>query len=116
VLALAQARQIESILVTELSRCWSSSATSSRSVKSGPTRAKAAIARDGHFITKGGKRRAKLGRKKGYRPWQKHAEKGLERHRDGLSYRLIARNLGLPKNTVMAIAQRALEWEGVRAF
>jgi DNA-directed RNA polymerase specialized sigma24 family protein len=37
----------------------------------------------------------------------KHAEKVLDRHRDGLSYRLIARKLGLSKNTVMAIVQRA---------
>jgi DNA-directed RNA polymerase specialized sigma24 family protein len=48
-----------------------------------------------------------LGRKKGYRPSEKHAEKVLERHRDRLSYRLIARKLGSPKNNVMAIVQRA---------
>jgi peptide/nickel transport system substrate-binding protein len=30
-----------------------------------------------HFITKGGKRRAKLGRRKGYRPSEKHAENVL---------------------------------------
>jgi len=28
-------------------------------------------------------------------------------HRDGLSYRLIGRNLGLSKNTVMEIVNRA---------
>jgi hypothetical protein len=28
-------------------------------------------------------------------------------HRDGLSYRLIGRNLGLSKNTVMEIVRRA---------
>jgi putative DNA-invertase from lambdoid prophage Rac len=50
--------------------------------------------------------RKKLGRKKGYRPSEKHAEKVLERHRDGLSYRLIGRNIGLSKNTLMQIVQR----------
>ena len=85
-------------------------------MKSGLARAKAVIERDGHFITKGGKRWAKLGRKKGYRPYEKLAGKVRERHRDNLSYRLIARKLGLSKNTVMAIVQRAIEWDGVRAF
>jgi DNA-directed RNA polymerase specialized sigma24 family protein len=28
-------------------------------------------------------------------------------HRDGLSYRLIGRNVGLPKNTVMEIVRRS---------
>jgi DNA invertase Pin-like site-specific DNA recombinase len=36
-------------------------------VRSGLARVKAAIEKDGHFITKTGKRRAKLGRKKRYR-------------------------------------------------
>ena len=31
----------------------------------------------------------------------------LAMHRDGLSYRLIGRNLGLSKNTVMEIVNRA---------
>jgi DNA-directed RNA polymerase specialized sigma24 family protein len=31
----------------------------------------------------------------------------LALHGEGLSYRLIGRNLGLSKNTVMAIVQRA---------
>jgi DNA invertase Pin-like site-specific DNA recombinase len=76
-------------------------------VKSGLGRVQAAIAKDGHFITKGGKRRAQLGRRKGYRPSEKHAEKVLKLKKDGLSYRLIGRNLGLSKNTVMQIVQRA---------
>ena len=52
-------------------------------MKSGLARAKAVIERDGHFITKGGKRWAKLGRKKGYRPSEKHVGKVLELHKDG---------------------------------
>jgi DNA-binding NarL/FixJ family response regulator len=32
--------------------------------------------------------------------------KVLELHQEGLSYRLIGRNLGLSKNTVMQIVQR----------
>jgi DNA-directed RNA polymerase specialized sigma24 family protein len=31
----------------------------------------------------------------------------LELHKDGLPYRLIGRNVGLSKNTVMRIVQRA---------
>jgi len=31
----------------------------------------------------------------------------LELHHEGLSYRLIGRNLGLSKNTVMEIVKRA---------
>jgi hypothetical protein len=36
-----------------------------------------------------------------YRPSAKHDETVLELHRDGLPYRLIGRNLGLRKNTVI---------------
>ena len=43
----------------------------------------------------------------GYRPSDERAKKVLAMHRDGLSYRLIGRNLGLSKNTVMAIVRRA---------
>jgi DNA-binding NarL/FixJ family response regulator len=53
----------------------------------------------------GSRRRA--GRKEGYRPSNKKAKKVLAMHRDGLSYRLISRNLGLSKNTVMEIIRRA---------
>jgi putative DNA-invertase from lambdoid prophage Rac len=77
-------------------------------VKSGLARAKAVIERDGHFITKGGKMRKKLGRKAGYRPSEKHVGKVIELHQEGLSYRLIGRNLGLSKNTVMQILQRGI--------
>jgi DNA invertase Pin-like site-specific DNA recombinase len=75
-------------------------------VKSGLARVKAAIDKDGYFITKSGKQRKKLGRKAGYRPSDKHTRKVLEMAKEGLSYRLIGRNLGLSKNTVMQIVQR----------
>ena len=48
-----------------------------------------------------------LGRQAGQRPSDKKARRVLGLHADGLSYRLIARNVGLSKNTVMAIVKRA---------
>ena len=39
-------------------------------------------------------------------PSDKHVKQVLKLHRDGLSYRLIGRNVGLSKSTAMAIAQR----------
>ena len=47
-----------------------------------------------------------LGRQEGFRPSDKKAKKVLRLHGDGLSYRLIARNVGLSKNTVMEIVRR----------
>jgi putative DNA-invertase from lambdoid prophage Rac len=47
-----------------------------------------------------------LGRQHGQRPSDKKAKKVLSLHAEGLSYRLIARNLGLSKNTVMEIVRR----------
>jgi putative DNA-invertase from lambdoid prophage Rac len=47
-----------------------------------------------------------LGRQRGQRPSDKKAKKVLGLHADGLSYRLIARNVGLSKNTVMDIVRR----------
>ena len=47
-----------------------------------------------------------LGRPEGFRPSDKKAAKVRKLHEDRLSYRLIARNLGLNKNTVMAIVNR----------
>jgi DNA invertase Pin-like site-specific DNA recombinase len=47
-----------------------------------------------------------LGRQLGQRPSDKKAKKVLGLHAEGLSYRLIARNLGLSKNTVMDIVRR----------
>ena len=49
----------------------------------------------------------KLGRQHGQRPSDKKAKKVLDLHCQGLSYRLIARNVGLSKNTVMGIMKRA---------
>jgi len=39
------------------------------------------------------------------RPSDKKAKRVLGMHTDGLSYRLIARNVGLSKNTVMGIVR-----------
>ena len=72
-------------------------------VKAGLARAKATIDKDGYFITKTGKKRKKLGRKSGYGPSDKRVNKVLELAEEDLSYRLIGRNLGLSKNTVMGI-------------
>ena len=52
-------------------------------------------------------RGVKLGRQPGQRPSDKKSKRVLDLHRDGLSYRLIGRNLGLSKNTVMEIVKRA---------
>jgi putative DNA-invertase from lambdoid prophage Rac len=51
-------------------------------------------------------RGVKLGRQLGHRPSDKKAKKVLALHKEGLSYRLIGRNLGLSKNTVMEIVNR----------
>jgi putative DNA-invertase from lambdoid prophage Rac len=47
-----------------------------------------------------------LDRKVWQRPSDKKARRVLGLHADGLSHRLIARNLGMSKNTVMAIVKR----------
>ena len=47
-----------------------------------------------------------LGRQVGQRPSDRKAKKVLSLHGEGLSYRLIARNVGLSKNTVMEIVRR----------
>jgi len=52
-------------------------------------------------------RGVKLGRQLGQRPSDKKAKKVLTLHEEGLSYRLIGRNVGLSKNTVMDIVKRA---------
>ena len=51
-------------------------------------------------------RGVKLGRQAGQRPSDKKAKRVLSLHADGLSYRLIARNVGLSRNTVMDIVRR----------
>ena len=54
-----------------------------------------------------------LGRQQGQRPSDKKARKVLSLHAEGLSYRLIARNLGLSTNTVMKIVKRGSRSAGV---
>ena len=51
-------------------------------------------------------RGVKLGRQHGQRPSDKKAKPVLAMHKEGLSYRLIGRNIGLSKNTVMEIVKR----------
>ena len=51
-------------------------------------------------------RGVRLGRQMGQRPSDKKAKKVLALHKEGLSYRLISRNVGLSKNTVMEIVKR----------
>ena len=51
-------------------------------------------------------RGVKLGRQPGQRPSDKKTRRVLDMRKDGLSYRLIGRNLGLSKNTVMDIVRR----------
>jgi DNA invertase Pin-like site-specific DNA recombinase len=48
-----------------------------------------------------------LGRQVGQRPSDKKVAKVLKHHGEALSYRLIGRNMGLSKNTVMEIVKRA---------
>ena len=55
-----------------------------------------------------------LGRQEGQRPSDKKAKKVLELHGEGLSYRLIGRNVGLSKNTVMDIVRREAAAENRR--
>lgn len=50
-----------------------------------------------------------LGRQYGQRPSDKKAARVRKLHAEGLSYRLIARNVGLSKNTVMDIVRRGQE-------
>ena len=51
-------------------------------------------------------RGVKFGRQVGQRPSDRKVKRVLGMHADGLSYRLIARNVGLSKNTVMDIVRR----------
>jgi DNA invertase Pin-like site-specific DNA recombinase len=51
-------------------------------------------------------RGVKLGRQVGQRPSDKKAKRVLALYREGLSYRLIGRSIGLSKNTVMEIVRR----------
>jgi putative DNA-invertase from lambdoid prophage Rac len=139
VLALARAREIEAILVTELSR-WGRStqdlvqtlddlhgwkvsvlaqtglsfdlSTSSgklmRTIMAGLAEFERDLIRDrvNSGLAAARARGVKLGRQVGQRPSDKKAKRVLGMHADGLSYRLIARNVGMSKNTVMDIVRR----------
>jgi len=139
VMALAQARKIDAILVTELSRwgrstqdlvqtlddlhSWKVSvlaqtglsfdlSTASgklmRTIMAGLAEFERDVIRErvksGLVAAKS--RGVALGRQVGQRPSDKKAKKVLRLHGEGRSYRLIGRNLGLSKNTVMDIVRR----------
>jgi putative DNA-invertase from lambdoid prophage Rac len=140
VMALAQAREIDAILVTELSRWGRSTQDLVQTLDDLHSWKVSVLAQTGlsfDLSTPSGKlmrtimaglaeferdlirervksglsaaraRGVVLGRKEGYRPSDKKAKKVLAMHGDGLSYRLIGRNLGLSKNTVMEIVRRS---------
>ena len=50
-------------------------------------------------------RGVKLGRQHGQRPSDKKPKRVLAMHKEGLSYRMIGRNIGLSKNMVMEIVK-----------
>ena len=140
VMALAQAREIDAVLVTELSRwgrstqdlvqtlddlhSWkvsvlaqtglsfdlgTSSGKLMRTIMAGLAEFERDLIRERvkSGLAAARDRGVKLGRQPGQRPSEKKAKRVLDLHRDGLSYRLIGRNLGLSKNTVMDIVKRA---------
>ena len=140
VMALAQAREIDAILVTELSRWGRSTIDLLHTLHDLEARGVSLVALQGmtfDLSTSAGrmmatviaglaeferdllrervrsglaaaKARGKvLGRKPGQRPKaDRYAARVMMLVEQGLSYRLIARNLGLSKNTVMAIVRR----------
>jgi putative DNA-invertase from lambdoid prophage Rac len=139
VMALAQAREIDAILVTELSRwgrstqdlvqtlddlhSWKVSvlaqtglsfdlSTASgklmRIIMAGLAEFERDLIRDRvkSGLAAASARGVLLGPQVGQRPSDKKAKKVLAQHKEGLSYRLIGRNLGLSKNTVMEIIKR----------
>jgi DNA invertase Pin-like site-specific DNA recombinase len=139
VMALARAREIEAILVTELSR-WGRStkdlvqtlddlhgwkvsvlaqnglsfdlSTSTgklmRTIMAGLAEFERDLIRDRvkSGLAAARARGVKLGRQHGQRPSDKKAKRVLAMQKEGLSYRLIGRNVGLSKNTVMDIVRR----------
>ncbi len=139
VMALAQARKIDAILVTELSRWGRSTQDLVQTLDDLHSWKVSVLAQTGlsfDLSTASGKlmrtimaglaeferdlirervksglaaaqsRGVVLGRQVGQRPSDKKAKKVLQLHEDGLSYRLIGRNVGLSKNTVMDIIRR----------
>jgi putative DNA-invertase from lambdoid prophage Rac len=140
VMALARAREIEAILVTELSR-WGRStqdlvqtlddlhgwkvsvlaqnglsfdlSTSTgklmRTIMAGLAEFERDLIRDRvkSGLAAARARGVKLGRQHGQRPSDKKAKRVLAVRKEGLSYRLIGRNVGLSKNTVMEIVRRS---------
>jgi DNA invertase Pin-like site-specific DNA recombinase len=139
VIAMAQARQIEAVLVTELSRWGRSTQDLLATLNDLHSWGVSVLAQTGlafDLATSTGKlmctimagiatferdlirervksglaaaraKGKKLGRQAGHRPSDKKAKKVLEMAREGLSYRLIGRNLGMSKNTVMEIIKR----------
>ena len=139
VLALARGREIDAILVTELSR-WGRStqdlvqtlddlhgwkvsvlaqtglsfdlSTASgklmRTIMAGLAEFERDLIRERvrSGLASAKARGVKLGRQLAQRPSDKKAKKVLALHEEGLSYRLIGRNVGLSKNTVMEIIRR----------
>ena len=139
VIAMAQARQIEAVLVTELSRWGRSTQDLLATLNDLHSWGVSVLAQTGlafDLATSTGKlmctimagiatferdlirervksglaaaraKGKKLGRQAGHRPSDKKAKKVLELAEEGLSYRLIGRNLGMSKNTVMEIIKR----------
>jgi len=140
VMALAQAREIDAILVTELSRWGRSTIDLVQTLQSLQAWDVSVLAVSGlqfDLSTPHGKmiasvmaalaeferdlireriksgiaaakaRGKRLGRQPGQRPSDRKAKKVLKLAEAGLSYRLIGRHVGLSKNTVGAILQRA---------
>ena len=138
VMALAQAKEVDAILVTELSRWGRSTPDLVQTLDDLHSRGVSVLALNGlsfDLNTSQGKlmrtimvadferdqirerlksglaaaqaRGVKLGRQPGQRPTDKKAKRVLDMHKEGLSYRLIGRNVGLSKNTVMEIVRRA---------
>jgi DNA invertase Pin-like site-specific DNA recombinase len=140
VMALAQAREIDAILVTELSRWGRSTIDLVQTLQSLQAWDVSVLAVSGlqfDLSTPHGKmiasvmaalaeferdlireriksgiaaakaRGKRLGRQPGQRPSDRKATKVLKLAEAGLSYRLIGRHVGLSKNTVGAILQRA---------
>ena len=138
-MALAQARKIDTILVTELSRwgrstqdlvqtlddlhSWKVSVLAQtglsfdlgtasgklmRTIMAGLAEFERDLIRERvrSGLAAARARGVVLGRQVGQRPSDKKARRVLGLHFDGPSYRLIARNVGLSKNTVMAIVKR----------